>query len=177
MKFIYFGTAILILSFLTACNETANKKQEDNKAGSTGEEQSRQTEQQHDSAAFRDTAIKVSKEELQQFLTIQPGIDSIIQESKVSMMKTLEKANLNIERFNEIRAVAEDPSTNNDVSRADLENFKTVYKELEEIKRQTDENLAESLEQAGLTNERYKEISDALKNNPDLQERVQEENG
>lgn len=177
MKFIYFGSAILLVSFLTACNEAANKNQEDNKAGSTGQEQSRQPEQQNDSAAFRDTAVKVSKEELQQFLTVQPGIDSIIQESKVSMMKTLEKANLDIERFNEIRAVAEDPSTNNDVSRADLENFKTVYKELEEIKRQTDENIAESLEQAGLTNKRYNEISDALEDNPGLQERVQGENG
>lgn len=177
MKFVYFGTAILIVTILTACNEAANKKQEDNNAGSPGQEQSRQTEQQHDSAAFRDTAVKVSKEELKEFLTVQPGVDSIIQESKVSMMKTLEKANLDIERFNEIRAVAEDPSTNNDVSRADLENFKTVYKELEEIKRQTDENISESLEQTGMTNERYKEISAALKNNPDLQARVQGENG
>lgn len=177
MKFIYFGSAILILSFLTACNEAANKNREDNKAGSAGQEQSRQPEEQHDSATFQDTAVKLRKEELQQFLTIQPGIDSIIQESKVSMMKTLEIANLDIERFNEIRAVAEDPSTNNDVSRADLENFKTVYKELEETKRQTDENIAESLEQAGMTKERYKEISDALENNPGLQERVQGENG
>ena len=177
MKFIYFSAAFLMCFFITGCQETAYKSQEDSKRFSSGHEESGTPGQQNDSAAFRDTAVKVGKDELQQFLTIQPRIDSLIQESKVVMMKTLEKGNLDIERFNEVRMVAEDPSTNNDVSRADLENFKTVYKELEEIKRETDKNIAESLEQAGLTKERYEEISDALKTNPGLKELVQGEKG
>lgn len=93
------------------------------------------------------------------------------------MLISLEKANLDIERFNEIRAVAEDPSTNSDVSRADLENFKTVYIELTEIEKQAEQKVAERLEQAGMSEERYMEISDAVENNPELQERVKGENG
>ena len=177
MKFIYFGAAFLMCFFITGCQETAYKSQEDSKGVSSGHEESGTPGQQNDSAAFRDTAVNVSEEELQKFLAIQPGIDSIRSASKEKMLISLEKANLDIERFNEVRMVAEDPSTNNDVSRADLENFKTVYKELEEIKRETDKNIAESLEQAGLTKERYEEISDALKTNPGLKELVQGEKG
>lgn len=177
MKFIYFSAAFLMCFFITGCQETAYKSQEDSKGLSTGHEESGTPRQQNDSAAFRDMAVKVSEEELQKFLAIQPGIDSIRSESKEKMLISLEKANLDIERFNEIRAVAEDPSTNSDVSRADLENFKTVYNELTEIEKQAEQKVAERLEQAGMSEERYMEISDAVENNPELQERVKGENG
>lgn len=174
MKSIYFGAAFVMMFLITACQETAFKGQEDSKGVS---KQSGKSGLGNGSDTFRDTVVKIGAEELEKFLTVQPEIDSIRSRSKEKMLISLEKANLDIERFNEIRAVAEDPSTNSDVSRADLENFKTVYIELEEIEGQAEKQISERLEQVGMSRERYMEISDAVENNPELQERVKGEKG
>jgi hypothetical protein len=172
MKFIYFGGILLTWSFLSACQDSYKKNQEDANQESKSPEQTEHLGQQRDSSGFQGTAAEVSDSELQQFLTIKEFVDSINQESKEKTRIALEKGNMDIERFKEIRAVAQDPSTNTDVSRADLENFKTVYNELKEIQNQAEQKISDRLEEAEMKEGRYREIDTAFQNSTALQERA-----
>jgi hypothetical protein len=172
MKFIYFGGILLMWSFLLACQDSYKKKQEHANQEGKSPEQTEHLRQQRDSSDFQGIAAQVSDSELQQFLTIKEVVDSINQELKEKTLIALEKGNMDIERFKEIRAVAQDPTTNTDVNRADLENFKTVYNELKEIQHQAEQKISDRLEEAGMEEDRYRKIDTAFQNSPALQERA-----
>jgi hypothetical protein len=172
MKFIHFGGILLMWSFLLACQDSYKKKQEPANQEGKSPEQTEHLRQQRDSSDFQGIAAQVSDSELQQFLTIKEVVDSINQELKEKTLIALEKGNMDIERFKEIRAVAQDPTTNTDVNRADLENFKTVYNELKEIQHQAEQKISDRLEEAGMEEDRYRKIDTAFQNSPALQERA-----
>lgn len=162
---------LFILVLATGCQQQPQGKQ----GVAEGKEETEAPEgnsEQRDTGPSRISIADIEDSELESFTEIQEEVRQVNQLAQDSIMTALEKANLDVQRFQEIRAVAQDPTTNTDVSRAELENFKVVYAEIEAIRSHADQRLDSLLGEEDISRERYAEISDALKMSPELRQRA-----
>ena len=162
---------LLILFIASGCQQNPNEKQ-NNPESRDRMEESGENATPEESGPSRISISDITDSELQGHMEMQADVRELNARAQDSIMTALEEGNLDVQRFQEIGAVAQNPSTNTDVSRAELENFKTVYAEVEEIRKNLDKRIEERLEEAGITRERYGEISDALEMSPELQQRA-----
>ncbi len=116
----------------------------------------------------------VTDQELKQFASAFQQVQKIDQQSQQNMIKAVEKEGLDVQRFNEIQQAQQTPKQESDVSDEEIKKYETVSKKIEIIQEQAQQKMQQVIKEEGLTLPRYQEISEAIKNNSDLQNKLQE---
>lgn len=125
---------------------------------------------------FAQAQAEVSDEELQQFSSVFKEIQEIVFRAQLEMIKAVEEKDLTVQRLNEIEAAHQDPNTKVDASDEEIKKYNSVFTETEAIQEKADQKILKILEKAkeeGLTIDRYQELLTLVRNDPNLQQKLQ----
>ncbi len=112
-------------------------------------------------------------EELELFVEAVQQIMPLNQISQMQMMGELEDQEISVEKFNEINQALE-TGMEPDATQDEMDAFNIAMDNIEEIQVEFEEILKETIEETGLSFERYEEIIMAYEEEPELQERIHE---
>jgi hypothetical protein len=120
--------------------------------------------------------IKYSSDKLQKFVEASKDISTIHQQGEEKMIAVIERENLDIEKFNQIAEMKmnQEESASGDISQADVASFDKVMPELQIIQLQMQEQMESAIEESGMQVEEYTEIMEAYRNDPGVQEKINE---
>ncbi len=124
-------------------------------------------------ATFAQTGDEVSDKEVKQFASAVKEVQVINQESQQSMIKAVEDAELDIERFNQIYGAMQDPNTEVEASDEEMEKFNKANTDIVDIQTEAQQKMEKEILDQDLTIERYQEINMQLQNDPELMQKVQ----
>ncbi len=113
---------------------------------------------------FTDEELKLFVEAVQQIMPLN-------QISQMQMMGELEDQDISIEKFNEINQalqMGQEP----DATQDEMDAFNIAMDNIEEIQIEFEEILKETIEETGLSFDRYEEIIMAYEEDPELQDRI-----
>jgi len=117
---------------------------------------------------------EVSDDEMEQFALAFVEIQNIEQKIQPEMVQIVEEEGIEIQRFNEIMNAQQDPNKEVDASEDELQKFASANREIEDIQTRAQREMMGKITEAGLTVERYQEIMTALRNDPELQQKLQQ---
>jgi len=116
-----------------------------------------------------------SDDELQQFANAVVQVISIQQEGQTEMIAAIEEHDMTVQRFNEINMQAQQmPLEDVEATEEELENFEKASATVEEVQIELEDVLIGTIEEEGLSLEKYEEIMAEYQQNPELQQRIQE---
>lgn len=116
-----------------------------------------------------------SDQELQSFADAVVEVMAIQQQGQGEMIEVIEEKEMTVERFNEINMQAQQVELEEiELEDGEMEVFLELLAKIEEIQIGLEEVLIESIEENGLTIEKYEEIMTAYQQDPELQQRVQQ---
>lgn len=118
--------------------------------------------------------IEVSDGEIEQFALAFVEIQNIEQKVQPEMVQAVEEEGIEVQRFNEIMNAQQDPNQEVDASEDELKKFAAANREIEDIQNRAQREMLGKIDEAGLTVERYQEIMNALRNDPKLQQKLQQ---
>ena len=116
----------------------------------------------------------VSDEELQKYASALNKVEIIDQDAQLKMVNAVEAEGLEVERYNEIREAQMNESTEVDADSEELEMHQAATMEVVKIIREVQEEMQSKIMEAGLSLNRYQEISQLVQNDPELQAKLQE---
>ncbi len=119
------------------------------------------------------TGDKVSDKEVKLFVSAVKEVQVINQESQQNMIKAVEEAELDIQRFNEIYGAMQDPNTDVDASDEEMEKFNKANTEIVGIQTEAQQKMEKEIVDQDLTIQRYQEINMQVQNDPELMQKVQ----
>ncbi len=91
------------------------------------------------------------------------------------MIEKIEEEDMTVQRFNEINMQAQEmPIEQVDMTEKEAESYIVLLEEIEQIQIGLEDVLIGTIEDAGITIEKYEEIMTEYQQNPELQQRVQE---
>jgi hypothetical protein len=117
---------------------------------------------------------EVSDGEIEQFALAFVEIQNIEQKLQPEMVQAVEEEGIEVQRFNEIMNAQQDPNQEVDASEDELKKFAAANREIEDIQNRAQREMLGKIDEAGLTVERYQEIMNALQNDPELQQKLQQ---
>ncbi len=113
--------------------------------------------------------------ELQSFANAVVQVISIQQQGQAQMIASIQEEEMTVQRFNEIMLQTQEIALEEiGLSEEELEQYLKVAGEIEKIQIELEAILIESIEEEGLSIEKYEEIMMEYQQNPELQERIQE---
>lgn len=124
--------------------------------------------------AFAQTEDVVSDTELKQFASALQKVQHVEQKTQEDLVTAVQEKGLDVQRFNELQQAKQDPSQEADATDEELEKFEAATKELGKIQMTAQQKMQEKITAEGLTVPRYQEISAAIQNDPELQQKVRE---
>ncbi|MGF1480680.1 MAG: DUF4168 domain-containing protein [Cyanophyceae cyanobacterium] len=124
------------------------------------------------------TPTEVSSEELEQFATAMEQMQVIRQDYEGQMVQAVESEGLSKERFIEISQVQRDPEAQpaSEISQEEQESFENAVARLVELQQEAKDKMKEAVQSQGLEVSRFNEILAAVKQDPNLQQEVQQMN-
>ncbi len=114
----------------------------------------------------------VSDDELKQFAGVYQRMQVINQQSQQKMIKTVEQNGLTVDRFNELQQAVQNPEQEASASPEETEKMEKTRQELGAIQTESQQKMQEVIEEEGLSQERYQEISVAIQTNPEVEQRL-----
>ncbi|MCF8228479.1 MAG: DUF4168 domain-containing protein [Bacteroidales bacterium] len=123
---------------------------------------------------FAQAAEEVSDKELKQFASAFQQVQNVDQQAQQKMINAVEEEGLEVPRFNEILQAQQNPNQDTDATNEEIKKYESATKELKKIEGQAQQEMQEKIIEEGLTVPRYQEISAALQDSPELQEKLQE---
>lgn len=93
----------------------------------------------------------------------------------MGMGKIVSNENMDIKRFNEIHKASLDPAVEVEVSEEEKEKYEQIVSEIEKIQIDFQGKIEKTIEESGLSVDRYQQIATQLQTDPKLQERLKEE--
>ena len=124
-------------------------------------------------ATYAQTDDKVSDKEVKQFVSAIKEVQVINQESQQNMIKAVEDAELDIQRFNQIYGAMQDPNTDVDASDEEMEKFNKANTEIVSIQTEAQQKMEKKIIDQDLTIQRYQEINMQVQNDPELMQKIQ----
>ncbi len=116
-----------------------------------------------------------SDEELEKFANAVTQVINLQQQGQTEMIEAIEDNDLTVQRFNEINMQAQQmPLEEVEATDEEMENFENANQAVERVQMQLEEILIGTIEEEGLTLEKYEEIMTEYQQNPELQQRIQE---
>ncbi len=116
-----------------------------------------------------------SDSELESFANAVVQIMSIQQQGQQQMMAVIEEADMTVQRFNEITMQVQEMGVDQvEMSEEEAEVFIILSEEIEQIQINLEDIMIGTIEDEGITIEKYEEIMAAYQQDPELQQRVQQ---
>ncbi len=116
---------------------------------------------------------EISDEELETFVDVAVEIMPLQQEAQRKMVEEIEDNGLSVERFNSILE-AQTRGMEPEATEEEMESFDNTMNKIEDIQVEYQEKIAEEIEKAGMSPERFDEILARYQQDPELQMRVHE---
>ncbi len=114
-------------------------------------------------------------DELRSFANAVVQVISIQQQGQAQMIEKIEEEDMTVQRFNEINMQTQEmPLEQIDMTEKEAESYIVLLEEIEQIQIELEDVLIGTIEDAGITIEKYEEIMTEYQQNPELQQRVQE---
>lgn len=119
---------------------------------------------------------KFSSTELEQFAELIAKLYTIDQQTTEQIVSIIEKEGMSVDRFNAIVKWKKDPqqTPNPSVSDAEMESFKKSVTKIAQLQEQADTKIKEVFQSQGLQVERFNQILEAVREDPNLQNQVQQ---
>jgi hypothetical protein len=118
---------------------------------------------------------RFSETELKQFLDANSKVTALQKEGQQNMLRIIEEANLDVEQFNKFaQAQREEKLNETGASPEQLAAFDKAAQQIVEIQPAVKENVKKAIEEAGLTEEKYKAIVTAYQQDPAVKAKVHE---
>lgn len=121
----------------------------------------------------------VSDEELEQFLDASAKAQEVQMGFQQQMIDIVEGEGIDVETYIQIAEGIQmgQAEEDIDVSESDMEKFRSASASIEEVGQEMDAQLAEAIEEEGMSMDRFQEINMAIQQDPELQQRIQEKMG
>lgn len=117
---------------------------------------------------------EVSDSELEKFALAFTKIQSIDQQIQQKMVSAVQEEGVDVQRFNEMLNAQQDPDKELDATEEELKNFAAANKAIEEIQGTAQQDMQQVISDSELTVQRYQEIMAALRNDSELQQKLQQ---
>ncbi|MGM0441356.1 MAG: DUF4168 domain-containing protein [Elusimicrobiota bacterium] len=175
-KFRNLGIAGLVVVGLMACSsgeeKSAEPEQETQAEAETEANQQEAMPQQPEAVESSD----IEDEELEKFSEAMESIRPITSEAQSDMAKTIEDSDVSMERYQEV-TMAQQQGQEADLSAEEEQQFQEINEKLQKLQTDIQEKQIKGIEEAGLDVERFQQISNALQQDPELQQRFSEITG
>ncbi len=113
-------------------------------------------------------------EQLEQFVSASQKAQEVQQARQQEMMAAIQGEDLDVQRFNEIMAVQQGQKKDGDVSEEEMASFNAAAQKVMEQQRLMQTEIAESIEEVGISMDTFQQISMAYQQSPEVQEKVTE---
>ena len=117
----------------------------------------------------------VSDEEIQQFATAMNSVQTANQQAQQEMVKAVTDEGIEVSRYNEIYQAQQNPDKDASSSEEEMEQFRSASQAIQKIQQETQKQIEEDIQEAGLTLQRYQEIATQVQGDTDLQEKIKEQ--
>ncbi|PSO95470.1 MAG: hypothetical protein BRC46_02970 [Cyanobacteria bacterium QS_6_48_18] len=120
--------------------------------------------------------IEISQEELQQFAGVVEKLQGIQEESFQGMSEAIQDEGLTTKQFSAILQSQQNPDSEQTTKAGEqeLQQFEQARARLAEIQKETQSQMQEVVEDEGLEVQRFNQILAAIRNNPELQQQIQQ---
>ncbi len=116
-----------------------------------------------------------SDDELRNFANAVVQVISIQQQGQMQMIEHIEEHEMSVQRFNELYMQAQQmPLDDIDVEGDEMESFIEISEEIEKIQVDLESVLINTIQEEGLSVEKYESIMAEYQQNPELQQRIQQ---
>ncbi|NMG59603.1 DUF4168 domain-containing protein [Geitlerinema sp. P-1104] len=120
--------------------------------------------------------MDVTESDLERFAIAIQQIQAIEQQAQAQMIEVIEAQGLTIERFNEIAQSQQDPNLQAEVnvSNEEAQVFDQAVERISGIRQEAEMEMETAVQQEGLDVQEFNLISQAVQQDPSLQQRVME---
>lgn len=121
----------------------------------------------------------VSDSELKKFAEIQNEVQEVREGTRKEMMSAVEDEGLDVNQFSKIRRaqMSGDSTAQAQVSDAELQKFKKAQEEMQKVQQKAQKKVQKKIEKSGISTQRFEEISTAVKQDRELQQKLQNMQG
>lgn len=121
--------------------------------------------------------VELEDNELDNFVKAAEKVQELQAKSEKKMIKAIESEGLETQRFVEIIKLQNSGETeaNVEVSEEELENFNKANSKVEKIQKDLQDKQVEAIESEGIKIERYVEIAQAARQNPELSQKIKDQ--
>jgi|SRR5690554_5923594 len=117
--------------------------------------------------------VEVSDDELELFVGALSLVQEINQKAQQEMVQVIEDNDFTVDEFNQVQQKLQQ-SQDADVDKDDKLTFDKIVEGVEQIQMKSQKKMQESIEESGISVNRYQEILLAVQSNEDLYARFQE---
>lgn len=115
-------------------------------------------------------------EEITGFVNAYTKVTDIQQQSQMQMVEVIEEHDMDVQRFNLLyMQMQQMPIEEIDGTDKEKEDMADIIEEIEKIQLEIETVLIKTIEDEGLTIDKYTEIMNEIQQNPELQQRIQQE--
>lgn len=173
MNFKHFVIIVLAVSITWGCQQSTDKEKDNTEYESTTPQEQEQVpgQTQQNPDQLQPQGSEVSDRELKQFVSASQHVQVINQQVQQEMLATVEKEGLQAQRYSEIQQAQQDPNQEANTTDEELKQYEAATQKLQKIQVQAQQQMQEKLNDEGLTESRFQEISMALQSSPELQEK------
>lgn len=166
--------------FVVTCSQQDNNQQ----AADTTPQNQNQTAQQPQSnpqaqlnqQLNQAPDIDLSNAELQQFADVVESLQGIQQQARQDMLNAIQDEGLDANRYSQIMKSQQDPQSTIEVSDQEMEKFEAANELIQEIEQDMRTTSINAIEEEGFTPERFQTVLMAVRNDPELQQKLEQLN-
>lgn len=140
-----------------------------------------QAPQQGQPMSPQENSMEVDEEEIQRFANAFEAVQSIQKESREEMAQAIEQQGLTIKEYNELfqqqqgNAGGESQMSQSNYSEEKRQQFEQADARIDQIEQETQSEIEQAITQEGLEVERFEQLWIAVRQDPELQQRLQNE--
>lgn len=117
--------------------------------------------------------LDVSEEELANFVTLAKQVETIGTEAEEEMLAVLDKTGMSVERFNQLQQAEGQQQLQQVAQGEELSTYTTSMEQIQEIQNRIDAEVEAKADDLGFTEDRFQQISMALRTDAQLMQRFQ----
>ncbi len=118
-------------------------------------------------------SVEVSDEELATFSNALQTIQSIYEDAQPNMVEAIKEEGMEPNRFSQIARSQQNPQSDLDVTDQEMQKFNSALSEIREIQSGIIEKQKAAVKEEGMSPERFQEILTAVRQDQQLQQRLQ----
>lgn len=172
MKIKGLGFIALIVMFLTGC-QGGNKQDESQEA--SPEQQGPPASQQMPGDMQQGESIDVSDQEIEDFAEAARKIQELNMKMQQDVGQMIKDEGMETQRFNEIHSSQQSQQPGQkqpDISDQEMKQYQNILKKLENKQSDAQSKMQKAIENAGLTMQRYEQISNSARQDTALMKRL-----